>query len=152
MSTINQLSAITSSQLTSGSQFVVYDTSNGDARKLPASQLLEYLNNNFSNPTFVVTITTPSDGFTINMPANGDNQWALVEPTTGLTTGTINLPAVASAVDGQECIITCKFQVATLTIGANGATAVNGAPSSFAAEDNVTFRFNKVKLSWYKVA
>jgi hypothetical protein len=152
MSTINQLSAITSSQLTSGSQFVVYDTSNGDARKLPASQLLEYLNTNFSNPTFVTTISNPSDGFTINMPDNGDNQWALVEPTTALLVGTINLPAVASAVDGQECLITCKFQVATLTIGANGASAVHGAPSSFGADDNIKFRFNKVKLSWYRVA
>ena len=152
MSTINQLSAITSSQLTSGSQFVVYDTSNGDARKLPASELLAYLNTNFSNPTFVTTISTPSDGFTINMPDNGDNQWAIIEPTTGLTTGTINLPAVASAVDGQECLITCKFQVKTITIGANGATYVDGKPSSFAAEDSVKFRFNKVKLSWYKVA
>jgi hypothetical protein len=152
MSTINQLSSITYTQLASGSQFVVYDITNGDARKLPTSELLAYIEANSSNPEYSVTVSNPSDNFTINMPNDGADQWAIIEPTTSLLVGTVNLPAVASASDGQVCLITCKFQVATLTIGGNGANAVYGAPSTFAAEDNITFRFNKEKLSWYKVA
>lgn len=152
MATINQLSAVSSSEITANSLLALYDNSNGDARKMSLTAFLSWLNGNFARQDYITTIATPGDGFTETVTQDGLNRWILLRPTGALATGTVVLPAPSVASDGQEVLITTTLQITSFTVNGNGATAVYGAPSTFAAEDAVTFRFNALTDSWYKVA
>jgi len=153
MSTINQLSAIDTAS--NGDLLAVYDTSNGDARKMSFSTLLTWIKNNFVDPTPSTTYATPADGFSITMTQDGTSAWLLLNPTTAIATGTIVLPAGGTAgvaVDGQEITITTTKQIAALTININGATAIYGEPTVVGAENGFKIRYNAQTTSWYKVA
>lgn len=119
---------------------------------LSLTGFLSYFQNNFVSPTFTKTISTPGDGFNIEVTQDGKNRWALLRPTSALATGTIVLPSPTVAVDGQEVLITTTLQITSFTVDGNGATNVYGAPSTFAAEDCVTLKYEKQTTSWYKVA
>lgn len=119
---------------------------------LTLSGFLSYFQTNFTSPTVFTTITTPGDGFTINIEEDGQNRWALLRPTGALATGTIVLPSTAVATDGQEIIVTTTLQISGFTVSGNGATAVYGAPAVLAAEDSFKLRYNTQTTSWYKVA
>ena len=119
--------------------------------KASISTLLSLFLTSYVSPTFTENITTPADGFTLVITSNANNSWQIIRPTSNLLTGTITLPLVTDAADGQEIIITTTLQIAALTINGNGATAVYGAPGVLAAEDNFTLKFNSTTNSWYKV-
>ena len=146
---INQLGQL--DIITGSDNLAVWDNSNARTRKASVSQLLDYFESTFTSPVFVTTINTPSDGFNLTMTADGLSQWLLLRPVASLASGTILLPAAATAADGQEVIITSTNQVTSLTINANGATSVYGSISTIAAEGKVRYRFNKQTNSWYKV-
>jgi hypothetical protein len=150
MTTINELPTIDVAKV--ADLLAVYQSSNGDARKMSLSTLLTFFSDNFTSPAFITTVTTPGDGFTINMTDDANNQWALIRPTGDLATGTLVLPAVAGLADGQEALVTCKRQVSTFTVNKNGAAELNGAPTVLAANDTFTLRYNKLTDSWNKVA
>jgi len=152
MSTINQLSSVASTAVTSSDNFVIYSNQNGDARKLSSANLLEYIRTNLTDSDYITTISTPGDGFNITIEQDGQNRWALLRPTGALTTGTLVLPAPAVAVDGQEILVTTTNQVATFTLSGNGATEVNGDPTVLAVGDSFTMKYNTQTTSWYKVA
>jgi hypothetical protein len=152
MSTINQLSAIAPTAVTSSDNFVLYSNQNGDPRKLSAANLLEYIRTNLTDPDYITTISTPGDGFNITVEQDGQDRWALLRPTGALTTGTLVLPAPAVAVDGQRILVTTTLQVATFTLNGNGATSVYGAPTVLAAGDSFEMKYNTQTTSWYKVA
>lgn len=150
MPTINQLPAV--STATGSDLLPIYSSSNGDARKMSLTTLMTYFRNTFTSPTVVTTISTPADGFTITLPDDSTNQWALIRQTVNCATGTVILPLVTNCADGQEIQVTTTLQVASFTVNGNGATAVYGAPLVLAAEDNFKLRFNITTLSWYKIA
>ena len=150
MSTINQLTTL--STLTGSDNLAVYSSTNGDARKSSLSTLLSYIQSAFTSQTYITTITTPADGFTLTITSDGQTRWQILRPTANLATGTIVLPAVADCADGQELKFTTTLQIAALTVNANGATAVYGAPLVLAAEDFFTLRYNTLTLSWYRIA
>lgn len=152
MPLINQLPTVSSSELAGSDNLPVYSSANGDARKLSLTALISYFQNNFTNTSKIATITTPADGFTLTVQQDGQSRWEILKPTGALATGTIVLPAPGVAADGQEILVTTSLQIASLTINGNGATAVFGAPSVLAAEDNFTLRYNQLSTSWYKVA
>jgi hypothetical protein len=114
--------------------------------------LMAYFRATFTSPAFVPTITTPGDGFTLNLPLNSNNQWVLLRPTGALATGAIVLPSSTYLIDGQEILVTTTLQITSFTVNGNGATAVYGAPSVLAAEDKFTLRYNALTTSWYCVA
>lgn len=154
MTTINQLTAL---DTPSGSDLLpIYSQTNGDARKISLANLLEWIQSSLSPsgavPEFVTQHAMPSStGFNVQINDASNNVWLILTPTTGLAAGTITLPAVAHCVDKQEVLVNCTQQVTTLTVAGNGAAAVTGEPSSLAADDRFTMRFDDATKSWYRV-
>lgn len=149
MATINQLSPITSSNITGASLLALYDSSNGDARKMSLTSLLTWLYSNFARQDYLTTVVTPADGFTETVEQDGLSRWVLLRPTASLATGTVVLPAPSVASDGQEILVTTTYQIASFALNGNGATAVYGAPNVLGAEDKFTMRYNALTSSWY---
>lgn len=149
MPQINQLP--TASVLTGGDLLPIYSSQNGDARKLSLSSLISFFQTTFTNTTFIENRNTPGDGFSIELVQDGQYAWLKLFPTTALATGTIILPAPNVAADGQEILVTTTLQIASFTVNGNGASAVYGAPTVLAAEDNFKLKYDLLTTSWFKV-
>lgn len=158
MPQINQLSAV--DQLSAGDSFPIFDTSNGDARKVSASALLAYMQASLTFPTvtgvpqFETQYAAPSaSGFsvTISPTTAGDNVHLILTPTAGYAAGTIVLPPVANVIDKQEVLVNCTQQVTALTINGNGAVAVTGEPTSLGADDFFRLKYDATVQTWYRV-
>jgi hypothetical protein len=150
MPLINQLPVL--SQLSSGDQFAVYNTANGDARRVSVNSLLQYFQQSFASPTMAVNFYTPATGFNIALPTPATaSVWALLQPAGTLASGTITLPLNTATPDGTEVLITTTQQITTFALGLNGATAVYGDPVTLAAEDNFRIRWYAATNSWYRI-
>lgn len=158
MPQINQLSAV--DQLAAGDNFPIFDTSNGDARKISASALLAYMQANLTFPTvtgvpqFETQYAAPSaSGFSVTIAPTtaGDNVHLILTPTAGYAAGTIVLPAIADVVDKQEVLVNCTQQVTALTVNGNGAVAVTGEPTSLGADDFFHLKYDAVLQTWFRV-
>lgn len=149
---INQLSR--ADTVTAGDLAVIFSTNNGDARAAAMSVLLAYMQENLTeNGSFMTQYASPNASafnVTISPAANGENVYLLLTPTGTFAAGTITLPALATAVDGQEVLVSCTQIVTTLTVAGNGAT-VNGAPTTLAANGFFRLRFNGINNSWYRI-
>lgn len=150
MPTINQLPVL--SQLSSGDQLPVYSPTNGDARRVSITSLIEYFQANFADPDYLTIINAPTNsGFNIQIGAQTQNVFLIINPTGTFAAGTITLPPVASCFDGQEIVVSCSQVINTLTITPNGATVI-GAPNAFSAGGFFALRFNVLQLAWYTVS
>ena len=149
MSTINQLSAI--SALSGGDLFAVWQTSNGDSRKVSVNTLIEYFEDNFSSPDFDKTVNVPVTGFSLSFTDNSQNQWLILRPAGTLATGTVVLPVSTGVIDGQEVKVTSTEAVTALTVNGNGAT-VNGGPTTLAADGYFTLKYEATTAEWYRVS
>lgn len=151
MPTINQLPLL--SQVSSGDQIPVYTPTNGDARRLPISQLLAYFQQTFASPTLATNVYTPGTGFNIAVPTPASSQqWVLIQPASTLATGTVTLPLNTTVADGTEVLITTTQQITSFTLALNGATAVYGYPATLSAEDFFRVRFVQALNSWYRIS
>ena len=151
MPQINKLPA--SDILQGGDLFAVFIQANGDARKVSTTVLLDYIKQNLGQINYVTqSVVVASDAFNTQVTSNGSNIWLILNLTASFTTGTITLPPLAEVVDGQEVLVFCTRQVTNFSVGGNGAVAVNGAPTSLAADSSFTLRFSASSNSWYKVA
>lgn len=138
--------------------FVIYDATQNTSVKISATTVLAYMQANLSFPSIAGLFQNytkqqaapSSDGFSVAVTAGSANIWLILTPTAGYATGTIVLPAVANAIDGQDVLINCTQQVTTLTVDGNGAT-VTGEPASIAADDFFRLRFNETTATWYRV-
>lgn len=153
MSQISQLSA--TDIIVAGDLFPVYKGSQGDARKAAASVLLAYMQENLDfSPAdmFTTQYASPSaTGFTVNIDGTDDSVHLILTPTGGFAAGTIKLPAKAGLADKQELLVNCTQAVTTLTIDANGAGAVTGAPTTLAANDFFRLKYDASGDAWYRV-
>lgn len=153
MTQINQLSAI--DQLSSGDNFPVFSTGNGDTRRVSAGTILEYIQSNTATySSFGTQYAAPSaTGFsvTISPTIAGDNTHLILTPVAGYDAGTIVLPAVATVVNKQEILVNCTQSVTTLTVNGNGAVAVTGAPTTLAANAFFRLKYDAVMRTWYRV-
>lgn len=154
MPTIPQLTAADS--VAAGDLLAGYIQSNGDARKIAVSVLQAYMQENLTFPTTITqTVTQYSSpaatGFSVILTDAGDNAWLVLSPAAGYATGTLVLPAVTSAVDQQEIIVSTTQAVTTLTIDINAATAIVGAPSALVAGGFFRLRFEGPTRTWYRV-
>jgi hypothetical protein len=91
-------------------------------------------------------------GFSVSVtpPTSGQSVFLLITPVAGYAAGTVVLPAVATAADGQEVLLHTTQSVGTLTTSGNGAS-VNGAPSALSQFGFFRLRFDGVNGSWYRV-
>jgi hypothetical protein len=150
MPTINQLSALNS--LSAGDNILVYAPGEGDTRRASLTTLLSFIEANFANPDYTTQISAPtSSGFNLQLGAQTESLFLIINPTGAFAAGTITLPAVASCYDGQEILVACSQVVSTLTILGNGATII-GAPGALSAGGFFTIRFNRLQLSWYTLS
>ena len=152
MAAINQLSTI--STLSGDTLFPVYDTANGDSRKVSLSTLSTYIASSVTANIsgFTTQYSSPSaTGFTVPITDNGSSIHLILTPTSGFAAGTITLPSATNSIDGQMVIVNCTQFVTALTIGANGATAVTGAPTTLAANAYFTLKYDKVSSTWYRI-
>ena len=158
MPQINQLSAV--DQLAAGDSFPIFDTSNGDARKVSASALLAFMQANLTFPDvtgvpqFETQYAAPSaTGFSVTIAPTtaGDNVHLILTPTAGYAAGTIVLPPVANVIDKQEVLVNCTQQVTALTVNGNGAVAVTGEPTSLGSDDFFRLKYDATVQTWYRV-
>lgn len=150
MATINQLETASTSELSSSDLLPIYKTSSGSARKLSLSGLISYFQTNFTSPSYTAARYTPSSGETITL-SSAQTTWVLLRPVGTLATLTIVLPGTAVAADGQEILVTTTEVVTSLTVNGNGASEVNGAPSSLADNGTFKLRYDTLTTSWYAV-
>lgn len=150
MPTINQLSTV--DDLSGGDLFPVYVSANGDARKVSATNLRDFVLSNASVTDDKITqyAAPSSTGFTVSILNGSESVWLILLPTGGFAAGTIVLPALAVCVDKQEVLINCTQSIATLTVSGNGAT-VTGAPTSLSANGFFRMRFDATAKVWYRV-
>jgi hypothetical protein len=148
MTTINFLSPVDT--VSGGDQLPVFVTSQGDARRVPVSVLLDYFEQQYPSPQLTANLYTPTPGFALPVPNSG-NQWMQLQPAGTLATGTITLPLNTLTPDGTEVLITTTQTVTALTIALNGATAASGAPTTLAANGFARMRFIVSRNSWYRV-
>ena len=151
MPQINQLPLL--AQVSPGDQVPVYSPNNGDARRLPISQLLQYFQQTFAIPTLATNVYTPGTGFNLPVPTPvAQQQWMLIQPAGTLALGTVTLPLNTQTPDGTEVLITTTQQITGFTLAPNGAGNVYGAPTTLAAEDFFRMRFVQATNSWYRIA
>lgn len=155
MATFNELSSIDA--LGPGDNLPIYDQSNGTPRKVSISALISYLNGSLTFPSTGVPESTtqrsaPSaTGFSVAITDGSDNIHLILTPTAGFAAGTIVLPASGNAIDKQTVLVNCTQAVTTLTIDANGATAVTGEPTALSANDFFTLKYDLQTSTWYRV-
>lgn len=148
---INQLPLLT--QVSAGDQIPVYTPNNGDARRMPVSQLLAYFQQSFAAPTLSTQLAVPGTGFNIAIQTPvSQQQWLILQPAGTLAAGTVTLPLNTQTPDGTEVLITTTQQITVFTLAANGAAALYGDPSTLAAEDFFRMRFVQSTNSWYRIA
>lgn len=139
-------------QVSAGDQLAVYTPNNGDARRLPISQLLQYFQQTFASPTLATNIYTPGTGFNVAVPTPvAAQQWILIQPAGTLATGTVTLPLNTQTPDGTEVLITSTQIITAFTLGLNGATAAFGAPTALAVAGYFRMRFVLATNSWYRI-
>lgn len=154
MSSIDKLSRV--STLATADLVALFSNSFGNDAAATLGTLLAFLQSQLSsNGVLVTQYAAPNAtafGVLIAPVVNGQNTFLLLTPTAGFAAGSITLPAQAACVDGQEVLVTCTQIVTALTVTGNGATAVNGAPTTLAAA-NAFFRlrYDGPSKSWFRV-
>jgi hypothetical protein len=115
--------------------------------------LLAYIQSAWMDPSYTRVTASPTlAGFTLPLPTTANSLFVLLTPTGTMATGTIVLPAAASAADGQEIIIYTSQEVTTLSFTLNGATALNGASSGLQAGASTTLRYDALSVAWYTIS
>lgn len=146
MATINQLSAL--DQLTAGDQLAVWATGNGDTRKGSIGLLTNYITDQLVLPIgiersqYAAPSTSP---FIVNILFS--NTWLILNPTGTLAAGTIVMPTAPA--DLTLVAIVTTQTITALTITGGGPTVV-GAPSTLAAGQAFTMRYDAATNSWYR--
>lgn len=150
MAQINQLSAVDSVSI--GDQIPVWVPSQGDTRRASVGDLLDLFQQQFAAPTVSVSTYTPATGASVGLPTPvSQQQWALLQPASGLAALTVVLPLNTLTADGTEVLITTTQAIAALTVSENGALAVYGAPSALSAGGFFRLRYVQSLNSWYRI-
>jgi hypothetical protein len=150
MPTINQLSAINS--LSAGDNILVYAPGEGDTRRASLSTLLAFFQSSFADPDYLTIINAPTNsGFNLQLGAQTQSLFLIINPTGVFAAGTITLPPVASCFDGQEILVVSSQSIAALTVNGNGATLI-GAPGALGVGGFFTIRFNSLQATWYTLS
>lgn len=138
--------------ISTAAQIPFYDPAQGADRRDSVANLLALATTTatgFQTQYFAPNAT--GWGVTVAPATSGQKVYLLVTPVAGYAAGTITLPAQASCVDGQEVLVSCTQSVTALTVAGNGATAVNGAPTTLAANAFFRLRYDGVSKSWFRI-
>ncbi len=153
MTSIRNLSGIDA--LTAGDLMVANVVNDSQNRKVAISVLQKFMqdNLNFGVAAFTTQFASPSStGFSIQINDNANDTHLILTPTATFAAGTIVLPKATVAVDKQQVLVNSTQIVTTLTIDGNGAIAVTGEPTTLAANDFFTLKFEKATSVWYRIS
>lgn len=143
------------SSLASGDQIPISQGSSGDTRRVPISALVAFIVANALPPTaFFEQPSAPSASpFTVTITPIPTTAWTwlILTPTGTMAVGTINLPPLGSAVDGQEVLVNTTQAVTSLTVSATGLNVV-GAPTTLAANAAFRMKFYSTTNTWYRIS
>lgn len=134
-------------ELALGDLLAIGDSSNYDARKASLAVLVAFLQNNldFTVEQFTRQSAAPSaTGFSVTITEG--NTWLILTPVAGYAAGIIVLP---TGVDQEVVTVNCTQAVTTLTI-TSGST-VTGAPTTLAANDFFTLKYDQINDTWYRI-
>lgn len=145
MTSINKLSALDT--LSAGDQLAIWAPNNGDTRRGSIGLLTNYITGQLSLPIgiersqYAAPSTSP---FTVSILFS--NTWLILNPTGTLAAGTIVMPTAPA--DLTLVAIVTTQTITSLTVNGGGPTVV-GAPSTLAAGQAFTMRFDAATNSWY---
>jgi len=149
MPTINQLSS--TDTLSDGDQFFVYKQSSGDARKVAASVISDYIAPSSVTDEYLDIYESPSSsGFTVVIPATTSNVNLYLTPVAAYASGAVTLPIASGCINNQTVSIFTTQQITAFTVNANGAIDLLTVPASLAENSGITLRFNA--FTWYRIA
>lgn len=132
---------------------LIWQSSNYDTRRASVSQFSDFVISQLQSVSGNVTqyAAPNASGFSISVSSPDKTTWLIITPAAGYAAGTIVLPAASGCLDMQEVIVNCTQSVTTLTVSANGAAAVYGAPTTLVANGFFTLRFDKATTNWYRI-
>lgn len=134
---------------------LIWDSSNSDWRLCTLQDIMTLFEANMTETgvqeaqTQYAAPTTA--GFDIQINDNDDDTHLILTPTNTLANGAITLPYTTNVRDKQLCIVNCTQQVTAFTVNLNGAVAAYGAPTSLAADDFFTLKYDVNANSWYRI-
>lgn len=141
-------------EVASGDQIPIASLAEGSPRKVSVNTLTAYilaemeplsgLTRQAAAPSaspMTVTVSPPEDGASMRL---------IIKPTGTMAVGTINLPDVNDAADGQEVLVSCTQVVTALTVAASGLN-VTGAPTALAANGFFRMMYDLADTTWYRV-
>jgi hypothetical protein len=133
----------------------IYSNNAGGDRRLPFSVLTAaiqaLITGTSRQETQYFAPSATGWAVTVSPTVNGNNVFLLITPTAGFAAGTITLPLQTQAQHGQTVEVVSTQAVTVLTVAGNGATAVNGAPTTLIANSFFKLRYDGVLKSWYRI-
>lgn len=142
-------------QLQVGDLIPIWSSENDDTRRVSITALVNFMQAQIAATNgFITKYAAPSaTGFSVATapPVNGTSVFLLLTPVAGYAAGTIVLPAQDTCLDGQELLCACTQAVTALTVDGNGATSVNGAPTTLAANAFFRLRYDGISQAWHRV-
>lgn len=139
------------SAVEAGDGFVIDKNVDGDFRVLDQQGMIDFINQSVNGGKPVTRYAAPSaTGFNVQIDSGSDIHLILT-PLAGYAAGTITLPNVQLLSDKQTLVVNTTQAVTTLTVAANGASAVIGAPTTLAANAFFTLKYDLVMKTWYRV-
>lgn len=136
-----------------GDQVVLFRTKNSDYRAIPFDALVQAILSQVPTPEYVqpkVQHFNPNGNFSINVENYPEGTYLYLNPSAGIETGEIKLPALVDVTDKQELSVACSQQINNFTVTGNGS-AVIGAPNALNATGFFKLRFDKLSGTWYRV-
>lgn len=132
---------------------LIWDVENSTWKRSPFSAVFALYNESFTNVVLEADsqYSTPLTGANVLVGDNNNDTHLIIVPAGTIAAVTVTLPAVANLRDKQTLLVTCTQIVTTLTIGANGASSVNGAPTAFTANGFFTLKYDLTLDSWNRV-
>lgn len=133
---------------------VIWSANNQDYRGVPVETLTEKVKESLPHhvdyPRLHIQHFNPSSSFSLDIESNEVGTYLILNPASGLSTGSIKLPERYSVQDAQELAVTCSQQITNFTIDGNGALVV-GAPNAMAASGFFKLKYDKLSNTWYRV-
>lgn len=153
MSDINNLTSLDA--LSEGDLFPIWSGNNYDTRRVSLSALVAFIMAQIGGSFGLITqyAAPGAAGFSVTVTplVDGSSMWLMLTPAAAYAAGTVVLPLADVCQDGQEVLATSTQAITALTIGANGATAVRGAPATLAANGFFRLRFDAIGKTWTRV-
>lgn len=133
---------------------VIWSGDNGDFRGAPIELLVEKIKADLPQhadyPRLHIQHFNPTTNFTLDIENSEVGTYLILNPTSGLSTGSIKLPERYSVQDAQELAVACSQQITSFSIDGSGALVI-GAPNALAANGFFKLKYDKLSNTWYRV-